>query len=192
MDTPNLTLGGIATTAGYLLVGTAGTAALALVGLRVTTPLGVFVYRAFYLVAGPWGATVAATVLTFLAAALFALGVVTVGTATAVGGFEWRLAGGVAGLGAGVLVLVAAAAYTGVAGVLIALVAVGGFVVAVALLLYRVGARRHSGAAFAGGVPVLVVLVLLLGFGLGWGRGYDLVAEDDGAYYRVRCQAYGD
>jgi len=140
-------------------------------------PAGPAVYRAFYLAAGPWGATVAAAVLTFLAAALLALGGVTVGV-DVVGGFDTRLAGGVAALVAAILVLVAAAAYAGVAGLLVALVAAGAFVVGVALLLHRVGTRRHSTTAFAGGVPVLVVLVLLLGVGLGWGGGYDIVAEE--------------
>lgn len=177
MDPPEITLGGVATTAGYLLVGAVGTAVLSLGLLGATTPLGSAVYRVFYLAAGPWGATVTATVLTFLAAALLSLGGVTVG-ADAVGGFDTRLAGGVAGLVAAVLVLVAAAAYAGAAGLLVALVAAGVFVVGVALLLYRVDARRHSAAAFAGGVPVLVVLVLLLGVGLGWGGGYDIVAEE--------------
>lgn len=88
------------------------------------------------------------------------------------------LVAGLAGMLLVCVLFVAVAALAGANSWLTAIAAFGAFAVAVPVGLRRIGAWPAAATAFAGGIPVLVVLVLLLGFGLGWGGGYDVVARE--------------
>lgn len=180
MDVGDVTLRGVATTVGYLLVGTVGTA-IGAVGLLVALqPVRPAIYRAYYLAVGPWSATETSSVLAFAFAALTAsAGVTMVGVAIAHDVDRAARVG--AGLAGGVVVVIAVmgiASYAGSGGLLAALAAVAVFIVAVPVAIGRLGGWTGGAPAFVGSVPVVILLVLLLGFGLGWGGGYDVVARE--------------
>lgn len=180
MSTRDISLGRVARTVGYAVLGFVGTAVLGMALLVVAQPLQVTIYDALYLAVGPWTAEETATVLQFALASLGAIGVITLVAAYARTGTEHlrTLAPGLVGLLALVAVFVLASALLGVVSFLAAIVAVAAFVVAVPVGLRAVGAWPAGVATFAGGVPTLAILLLLLGFGLGWGGGYDLVARE--------------
>lgn len=180
MNTTGSTLERVARTVALLLFGAAGTAGVAVALLAVTQPLRVRIYDALYLAVGPWTATTAATVLAFTFASLAAVCVPTLVAAYARSRFEHLRSLGAVLAGAlllAVLILLVTA-YAGVVGFLPAIVAVAAFVVAVPVGSLVLGAWHDGLAAFAGGIPVLVLLLFLLGFGLGWGGGYDVVATE--------------
>lgn len=178
MDSPDITLEGVARTAGHLLLGGIGTAALTIVLLRLVQPLRPAIYHALYLPLGPWGATAATTVIAFTAAALAALGVPPL----VVEAFRdrdrlRRSLGGFAGLLALACAVVVAAAYVEVLGFVTLVPLVAAIVAGAFAGLRRLDAPVATHATLAGGLPILALALLLLGFGLGWGGGYYLTAE---------------
>lgn len=180
MDFPDITLRGVLATAGSLAMGAVGTAALTIGLLTLVEPIRGAIYDAFYLAVGPWSATTAATVLSFTVAVLGALSVVTL-LAASVSGTRERLrvlAVGLVGGIAVVLLLLVVATFLDANGLPTVLLVVGLFVAGVPLGLRRLDAWPWPVAAFAGGVPVVALSMLVLGFGLGWGGGYVVVAEE--------------
>lgn len=180
MALQNLTLRDVALTLAYLLGGTLGTAVGAVVALRLLQPLRPAVYHAYYPAVGPWSATEASSVLTFVVAAL---GTGALVTAVAVGVAHrrdraLRVAGGLAAAVLALVALGAAALALRAEPLLVALAAVVAFAVGVPLGLRRAGAWAGGGPTFLGTAPVMVLLVLLLGVGLGWGGGADMVARE--------------
>lgn len=180
MNLGDVTLVGVARTVGYLLVGAVGTAAGALGLLLLVQPLRPAIYHASYLSVGPWSAEEASVVLPVAFAALTAAGVVTVLGVGVAGGREraTRVGAGLAVVVVALLALLGLATVLSAGGLPAAFVAVVAFVVAVPLGLRRADALAGGAPAFAGGVPVLLVILALLAFGLGWGGGYDLVARE--------------
>lgn len=180
MDVPDITLERTARTAGHLLLGTVGTTVAGLALLRLVQPLQVPLYDAFYLSVGPWTAEVTATVLGFVLAGTLAVALPTllsVAVRSGTGGLQ-PLVAGLAVLLGGLFVGIAAWALAGLEVVLAAVVAVVVVAVAVPAGLYRVGTWPDGVAAYVGGLPVLVLLLAALAFGLGWGGGYHVVAEE--------------
>ncbi|MFB6107106.1 MAG: hypothetical protein ABEJ70_09055 [Halobacteriaceae archaeon] len=181
MRRPNVTLVRVAAVGTALVGGAVGTVAAGLLLLAVVVaPLQAPVYRALYLTLGPWGATEAATVLSFSLGSALALGAPVLAVSAAL---DRAVVGDAvaAGVAAGVLLVeatLAGLALTGLLGfpsvlAVFALVAVAGLI---GLLARR--ARAVTVAAFVGSLPALVLLLALLGFGLGWGGGYDVVARE--------------
>lgn len=180
MHRSDVTLRSALGTAGYLGLGLVGTAVLLLGLLFVSQPVQVFVYDAFYLAVGPWSASTAATLLVVSTAILVAVSAVALVAEATTREFE-RLRPMAAGLATGIVVvpvLLAVATLLDLEGFLTALVAVGGFVVAVPFWLRNLGAWPAAVTAVAGSVPVVALTLLVLGFGLGWGGGYVVVAEE--------------
>jgi hypothetical protein len=180
MDLSDLTLETVARTAGHLLGGTVGTLVVGLGLLRVLQPLQAPVFDAFYLAVGPWTAEVTATVLVFVLAGSLALGLPTLLSVAVRAGTDdlQPLVVGLAGL-VGVLVVgVAASALVGLEEFLAAVVALVVVAVAVPVGLYRFDTWPDGVAAYVGGLPVVFLLLAALAFGLGWGGGYYVVAEE--------------
>ena len=177
MDGSELTPDGVLALTGYGLAGLVGTVVGIVVALVALQPAQSVVYDALYRPLGPWTATSAATVVQFGAAGALALGLPVVAAEHLERG---RPEPAAAVLAAGVLALVAVLLVAVAAGVPAVLAAVAGdvlFVAAAYLALGRVGASRGGRAAFVGGAPALALLLVLLAVGLGWGGGYDVVAE---------------
>jgi hypothetical protein len=180
MDLSDVTLETVARTAGHLLGGTVGTLVVGLGLLRVLQPLQTPVFDAFYLAVGPWTAEVTATVLVFVLAGSLALALPTLLSVAVRTGTD-DLQPLVVGLAVLVGVLVVGIATWSLAGLEVVLAAVLALVVvavAVPAGLYRVGTWPDGVAAYVGGLPVLVLLLAALAFGLGWGGGYYVVAEE--------------
>jgi hypothetical protein len=180
MDLSDITLETVARTAGHLLGGTVGTLVVGLGLLRVLQPLQTPVFDAFYLQVGPWTAEVTATVLVFVLAGSLALALPTLLSVAVRTGTD-DLQPLVVGLAVLVGVLVVGIATWSLAGLEVVLAAVLALVVvavAVPAGLYRVGTWPDGVAAYVGGLPVLVLLLAALAFGLGWGGGYYVVAEE--------------
>jgi len=177
MNADRFSLDRLARTAGYALFGAVGAVVAALALTPALGPLQRAVYDAFYLALGPWPATEAASVLHIVAVGSLAVTIPLLVAEYAAGDRVQTLAVGAA---VAFAVLVAAsvlAAFAGVLGfptvaVIVALVAA-----AATAGLRRVGASRGATVTFAGSLPVLALLLVLLGVGLGWGGGYDVVAE---------------
>lgn len=177
MDGSDLTPGGVLALTGYGLAGLVGTLVAGVAVLAALQPVQPAVYDALYRRLGPWTATSAATVVQFGAAGALAVSLPVL-AAERFGGDRTESVAAV--LAVGVLGLVAAL----VAGValgapaLLAVVVVNVlFVAAGFVALGRVDASRAGRAAFVGGAPALALLLVLLAVGLGWGGGYDVVAE---------------
>lgn len=177
MDIPDVSLTDAATTAAYLLFGVAGTIVASIVALAALQPVQPVVYDAFYLRLGPWSATTAATIVHLGIAGVLAIGLPVVVAEAVDGDRARRLAGGLVAATVTLLVFLLAATALDAIGFLTVLVAYALLVVGAVAGLRLTGASRGASATFAGGVPVLAVLLLLLAFGLGWGGGYDVVAE---------------
>lgn len=175
----NLSLRRLAVLGGYALGGAGATAATATVLLAVGQPVQLPIYEVFVRRLGPWSATTVASILSFALVSLLAVAIPTVLAAWYAGDRD-RLrpllagAGGLLGLVAGLLV---GLAFAGRLGLPTVLVLFGTLLPAVAVALHLADVGAEPLAAFLGGLPVLALLLLLLGFGLGWGGGYDLVAE---------------
>lgn len=169
----------------FAVLGLGGTGALAFGGLAVATPLQAPIYRLYYGWLGPSEAYQVAILGGFLVVALAALGVTVLVAAflgrRAFGEPERNLrAVGVAVLGIEVLaVLFGIAVVAGAPPVLAALVVLvlAGVGVPVALR-YQYDVRSGALPAFAGALPVLALLALLVAFGLGWGWGFVVIAEE--------------
>lgn len=162
---------------GYLVLGTAGTAIAAVGVIFVLRPLQPTVYDAFYLVVGPWTATEAASIFHLGAAGLVAIAVPTLAAELLDGTRVRVVAAGFAALLAGGVAVLIAAGLLDVLGFLTLVVTDVLFVAAVLVGLAVTEAATGTTLAFSGGVPVLALLLFLLAFGLGWGGGYDVVAE---------------
>lgn len=177
MDGSNLTPGGVLALTGYGLTGLVGTIVGTVVLLFALQPAQPVVYDALYRQLGPWTATSAATAVQFGAAGLLAVSLPALAAEHLDGGQTESAA---AVLAAGVFVLVAA---------LVVAVALGApplpataaadalFVAAAFVALGRVGVSQAGRTTFVAGAPALALLLVLLAVGLGWGGGYDVVAE---------------
>lgn len=177
MDGSDLSPAGVLALTGYGLAGLVGALVAGVALLAALQPVQPVVYDALYRRLGPWTATSAATVVQFGAAGALAVSLPAL-AAEWVGGDRPEsaaavLAGGTLG---SVAVLLAAVAL-GADALLAAVAAVALFVASAFVALGRVGASRAGRAAFVGGAPALALLVVLLAVGLGWGGGYDVVAE---------------
>jgi len=177
MDGSELTPGGVLALTGYGLAGLVGTVAVSVAAVVALQPVQPVVYDALYRRLGPWTATSAATTLQFTVAGALAVAAPTLAAERVDGG---RLAA----VASGLAVAVVAAAVTVLAGLAVdvpalAAAAAGAVVFALAafVALRRAGASRGSTVALVGGVPALALLLVVLGVGLGWGGGYDVVAE---------------
>jgi hypothetical protein len=177
MDGSDLTPGGVLALTGFGLAGLVGTVVAGVAALAVLQPVQPVVYDALYRQLGPWTATSAATVVQFGAGGALAVGIPTLAAEYVDGRRPESVAAVLAAGVVGVVVLVVAGVVTAVPAMLVAIVATGLFVVAAVVALGRVNASRGSRTAFVGGVPALALLLVLLGVGLGWGGGYDVVAE---------------
>lgn len=177
MDGSDLTPGGVLALTGYGLAGLVGTILGTVVFLFALQPAQPVVYDALYRQLGPWTATSAATALQFAAAGLLAVSLPTLAAEHLDGGQTESAA---AVLAAGVFVLVAALVVAVALGAppLLATAAADALFVATAFVaLDRVGVSRAGRTAFVAGAPALALLLVLLAVGLGWGGGYDVVAE---------------
>lgn len=128
-------------------------------------PLQYPVYRALYLVVGPWTATESATVLVLVVGGLVAVGLTTV-VADYLDSRGDRLRPILTGLSVGIVATLGVLVCSAPLGLMGFLIATGVFVVTESLWLRRCGARR-SLATFLGGVPALAFLLHVIGVGLG-------------------------
>ncbi|PSQ18643.1 hypothetical protein BRD00_05000 [Halobacteriales archaeon QS_8_69_26] len=172
MDVSTPTLARVGRTAGYLVLGVVGTAAVALGTLYAAQPIQPVIYDLFYLQVGPSEATETAILTHFLVA-----GVVGLGVPMVVGDYLGDRGANVPALAWGVAAMVfllcvfLVVAFAGLAAFLTALVVLAvGFVGVPVALRFGAGVRSGGVLAFVGGVPVVVFLLLLAGFGLGWGH----------------------
>jgi len=177
MDGSDLSPGDVLALTGYGLAGLVGTVVVGFLLPVALGPVQPVVYDALYRPLGPWTATGAATAVQFGAAGALALSAPVLAVEYRDGGRTEPVA---AVLAAGVVGVVAAL-FAGVAVGAPALLATAAadlvLVVAGFLALGRVDASRAGRAAFVGGVPALALLLVVLAVGLGWGGGYDVVAE---------------
>jgi len=178
--TRTITLGGVGTTAAYLVAGAIGTAAVAIALTPIVLPLQRVTYGSVYASLGPWRATEAAVILAGAVVGLFALAVPTLLVAFLRGSRDSVLpilAGFAALLGVSVFAAVFAAllGLFDLPGAFLGLVVA---VVALGVVLHLIEPGIRTVATFAGGVPVFALLLVLLAVGLGWGGGYELVAEE--------------
>lgn len=180
MDLADVTLERAARTGAHLLGGAIGTAVAGLGLLRAGLPLQARLYDTFYLAVGPWTAEVTATVMGFTLAATLALALPTLLSVGVESGTEHLrpLLAGLAVLLAVLAAWLSASALLGVEGLLAALLGLALVLVAIPAGLHRFASWPDGVAAFVGGVPVVALLVAALAFGLGWGGGYVLVAEE--------------
>jgi hypothetical protein len=177
MDIPDVSLTDAATVGAYLLFGVVGTIIAALAAINALQSVQPVVYDAFYLQLGPWSATTAATTVHFGFAGVLAIGVPVV-VAELVGGDRVRLVGaGLLAVTVALLLVLLGAAALDAHGFLTVVLAYALLVVGALAGLRHFGASTGASATFVGGVPVLALLLVLLAFGLGWGGGYDVVAE---------------
>jgi hypothetical protein len=180
MDPPNVSPRDAVVAVGYALAGAIGTALAAFVAVNVTRPVQPAVYDAFYLTLGPWSATEAASILHIGVAGVLAAAVPTAAAEFLDGSRVRAVAGGFLAAAVALVVAFAAAAVLDRLGFLTVVVAYALFAAAALAALRYSDAASASTAAFVGSLPVLALLLLLLGFGLGWGGGYDVVAEPVG------------
>jgi hypothetical protein len=162
---------------GYVALGFAGTAITVIGVVYLLRPLQPVVYDAFYLLLGPWTATEAAVIFHLAVAGVPAIGLPTL-VAELLGGQHPRTV--TVGVFALLVALVAVFVVTALLGLLSFLTVLVAYVLLVAAALAGLvtsDAATGSRLAFGGGVPVLALLLVLLAFGLGWGGGYDVVAE---------------
>jgi hypothetical protein len=172
-----LTPGGVLVLTGYGLVGLVGTIVVAAGVLVALQPVQSVVYDALYRRLGPWTATSAATAVQLGVAGALAVAVPTLAAEHLDGGRTETVAAVLATGVAGLTVVLAAAVSVGTPPLLAAAAVDVLFVAAVVVALGRVDASLASRGAFVGGVPALAFLLLVFGIGLGWGGGYDVVAE---------------
>lgn len=180
MDPPEVTPRLAATTVGYLLLGTLGTVAVALVATNLLQPVQAPLYAAVYLDLGPSGATEVAVLGHFVLSAAVAVVVPTLlAEYVSDRGENVRaIAAALAVVGL-LLVIFALVAVVGSVSLPLALAAIGIAIVAVPLLLWaRFDVRSGAIPALVGAAPALVFLLLLAGFGLAWGWGFVVVAEE--------------
>lgn len=177
MDRLDVSLHGALSFVGYALVGALGTTAVALVLVNVLQPLQPVVYDAFYRRLGPWSATTAATILHFATVGVLAAGVPVLAVELHTGTRARPVAVGLLVVTTALVAVLLGSAALDVLGFLTVVLAYGVLVVLAFVGLTRVDASTRSTAAFAGSTPVLAFLLLLLAVGLGWGGGYDIVAE---------------
>lgn len=180
MDRSDATLRNALRLGGYALFGATGTVVGSLALLATTGSLRPMAYHALYRSLGPWGATTAGTVLQFTVAIGVAIAVSTL-CGTYLSGESDRLRQ-MSVVGAGLVALlpcaVAVAALTGGSAFLALLVSLCVLGIGVPVGLWYAEFSAASIAAFVGTLPVLAFLVIALAFGLGWGGGYDVVAEE--------------
>lgn len=178
--TRTITIGRVGTAAAYLVAGAIGTAAVSIALTPIVLPLQRATYGSFYAPLGPWRATEAAVILAGAVVGLLALAVPTLLVASLRGSRDAvppMLAGFAALLGVSLFVVVFAA--------LLGLFELPGAFFALVVAVVAFGAVVHAldtgvrpVATFAGGVPVFALLLVLLAAGLGWGGGYELVAQE--------------
>lgn len=177
MNRSDVAIDRVAALAGYALFGAAGAAVASVALARPLNPIQAVVYDAFYLVLGPWTATEAASILHIAVVGVLSVAAPTLVAERLDGDRLRELAAGAVGVLAALLVALVAAGLLGVLGLPTVLVAVVAAVVAALAGFRALGASTGGTAAFAGSLPVLALLLFLLAFGLGWGGGYDAVAE---------------
>lgn len=179
MDIPRPTLGQVAHTAGYLLLGVVGTAAVTLVALLAGGSIQPIIYDLFYLQVGPSEATETAILTHFLLAEFVAVSLVLVAGDYLSDRLTHRSAvRNVIATLLGLLVVFLLLSVLGLAAFLTAILVLAAAVIAVPLLLWvRYDVRSGALPAFVGAVPVLVLVLLIAGFGVGWGWGYLMTAE---------------
>ncbi|WP_336038184.1 hypothetical protein [Halobacterium yunchengense] len=166
-----------ATLAAAALSGAVPTAVAAVAALAVLQPLQVVVYDAYYRLLGPWTATTAATVVHLGVGGALAAAVPVVAVELLAGVHGRRVATGAVAVVALLAAVLLVSAYVGVVGLLTVVVAYLAFGVAAVAALAAADTAPATTAAFAGTAPVLAFLLVLLAVGLGWGGGYDVVAE---------------
>jgi hypothetical protein len=180
MNRNGITLERVGTTTAYLLAGAIGTAVVAIALTPVAVPLQRAVYGSLQAQLGPWRATEAAVLLAGAIVGLVAIAVPTL-VVTALRGQRGTIVPILAAFGAAFGVSVFVMMFVAVLGLLGLPTALTVLVAAVAVLVavpYYLGTGVRPIATLAGGVPVFALLLLLLAVGLGWGGGYDLVAEE--------------
>ncbi|UHH24307.1 hypothetical protein [Halobacterium noricense] len=177
MNFDHLSLDRVVRTAGYGLFGVVGAIVVALVFARGLSPLQPVIYDAFYLVLGPWSSTELASVLHITAVGVLAVTAPVLVAEYTAGDRLRTLAVGATVAFAVLVVVSVLAAFVDVLGFPTVAVAVALVAAAATAGLRRVGASRGATVTFAGSLPVLALLLVLLGVGLGWGGGYDVVAE---------------
>ncbi|MFB6269972.1 MAG: hypothetical protein ABEH83_08520 [Halobacterium sp.] len=177
MRVPDISTRDLLSALGYAALGVLGTGVAAVGLVYVLQPLQPVVYDALYLVVGPWTATEAASIFHIGVAGVLAVSVPTVTAELLDGQRTAALALGFVALVAALVAVLVAAALLGVLGFLTLLVAYALLVAAALGALAASDAATGTLTAFVGGVPVLALLLFLLAFGLGWGGGYDVVAE---------------
>ncbi|SEV88444.1 hypothetical protein [Halobacterium jilantaiense] len=177
MDGSDLSPGDVLALTGYGVAGLVGTVVAGFLLPVALDPVQPVVYDALYRPLGPWTATSAATAVQFGLAGALALSAAVLAVEHLGGGRTESVA---AVLAVGVLGLVAAV-FAGVAVGAPALLATAAadllLLVVGFLALGRVDASRAGRAAFVGSTPSLALLLVVLAVGLGWGGGYDIVAE---------------
>lgn len=180
MDFADFTVKRAATLLGYGVLGAASTAVTAFVVLNVAEPIQRVVYDFFYLQVGPSKATETAILTHFLLAGVSGLGLsMVIGDYLSDrGANRGAIARGIAALLA-LLVVFLVVALAGLAAYLTAMVVLTVGLIGIPLVLwYQVNVHSGGLPAFAGGVPVVVLLVFLGGFGIAWGWGYVVIAEE--------------
>ena len=180
MNRSTRTLKRIGTPVVYFLAGGVGTAAAALVALNLLESIQPVVYDLLYLRLGPSEATKVAVLTHFLVAATVGISVpLLAGDYLSDRGENLpTLVPGVAAL-LGLVVVFLLATLAGGAPFLAALVVLAVALVGLPLALrYWMGVQSGGLPAFAGGIPVVVVLLFLTGFGIGWGWGYVVTAQE--------------
>lgn len=180
MEDAKTTLRRIGTPVAYGVLGVLSTAIVGLVLLNVLNPVQVVVYDALYLQLGPTSATETAIFTHFLLSGSLALGATLfVGDYLSDRGAHGREILLVTGVLLAFVVVFIVVAVAGVAAFLTTLVVLVLAFVAVPLVLrYRFDVDSGALPAFAGGIPVVVLLVFLAGIGVGWGWGYVVTAEE--------------
>lgn len=179
MDFQTPTLGQVARTAGYLVLGVVGTTAVTLAVLLVAGPIQSVIYNLFYLPVGPSEATETAILTHFLLAEFTAISVVLVAGDYLSDRLSHRTAvTTVIAVLFGLLVVFLLVSLVGLAAFLTAILVLAAAVVTIPLLLwYRYDVRSGALPAFVGAIPVLILVLFIGGFGVGWGWGYIMTAE---------------
>lgn len=180
MDRSTRTLERIGTPVAYFVAGGVGTAAAALVALNLLESIQPAVYDLLYLRLGPSEATKVAVLAHFLVAATVGISVPLLASDCLSDRGENlpALVPGVAAL-LGLVAVFLLATLAGGAPFLAALLALAVALVGLPLALrYWMGVRSGGLPAFAGGIPVVLALLFLAGFGIGWGWGYVVTAQE--------------
>jgi hypothetical protein len=177
MDGSDLSPAGVLALTGYGLAGLVGALVAGVVLLVALQPAQPIVYDALYRRLGPWTATSAATAVQFGAAGALAVVAPTVVAAYVDGDSPLSVARVLAAIVAVVVVVLTVAVAAGLPALAAVAVTHAAFVAVGVVVVGRVDASLASRGAFVGGATTLALLLVVLSFGLGWGGGYDVVAE---------------